>query len=72
MVGDSAAMLFNLSQQRHFPLSQQAKWAIYGNSIRGPWFTGDGGGDLSAYSEPFNGDNKCVSYANKPGYKIPL
>jgi hypothetical protein len=37
----------------------------------GPTFSG-GGGDLSAFSEPFNGDGKCCSYANEPGYRIPL
>jgi hypothetical protein len=65
-------MLFNLSQQRHFPHSQQVEGAIYGGSDLGPFFTGDGGlSELSAYLEPFNGDNKCLSRANKSGYKIP-
>jgi hypothetical protein len=65
-------MLFNLSQQRHFPLSQQAKYAIFGGSDYGPKFAGSIDGELSAYSEPFNGDNKCASHANRAGYKIPL
>ncbi len=27
--------------------------------------------ELSAYTDPFNGDNNCRSWANEPGYKIP-
>jgi hypothetical protein len=65
-------MLFNLSQQRHFPHSQQVKWAIFGASNYGPFFSGDGNSELIAHSEPFNGDNKCASRANESGYKIPL
>ncbi len=26
--------------------------------------------DLAAANEPFNGENKCYSWANNPGYKI--
>jgi hypothetical protein len=57
-------MLFNLSQQRHFPHTQQAPYAIYGGSGYGPCFDGDSGSELSASFEPFNGDNNCESYAN--------
>jgi hypothetical protein len=31
-VGDSAAMLFNLSQKRHFPHKQQTQYAIHSES----------------------------------------
>jgi hypothetical protein len=34
----------------------------------GPVFTG---GELAA-STPFNGENKCTSWANKAGYKIGM
>ncbi len=34
----------------------------------GPRF---GDSELSASYEPFNGDNKCRSYANYKGYRIP-
>jgi hypothetical protein len=65
-------MLFNLSQQRHFPHTQQAEDAIFCGSICGPWFTGGSEVELSACFEPFNGDNNCLSFANHIGYKIPL
>jgi hypothetical protein len=66
-------MLFNLSQQRHFPHSSQAKYAIDCRSYRGPAFSGDGNWyELCACYEPFNGDNKCESRANENGYLIPL
>ena len=38
----------------------------------GPCFSGEGASDLSAMYEPFNGDGKCYSFANKPGYRIPV
>jgi hypothetical protein len=28
--------------------------------------------ELSACREPFNGDGNCRSYANEPGYRIPV
>jgi hypothetical protein len=65
-------MLFNLSQQRHFPHSSQAKWAIGCRSVTGPGFCGDNDWELCAWDEPFNGDNNCFSWANKNGYLIPL
>jgi hypothetical protein len=37
----------------------------------GPCFDGSCCSELSA-NAPFNGDDNCRSYANKPGYKIPL
>ncbi len=38
----------------------------------GPRFTGGSFSDLSAHSEPFNGDGNCYSSANGLGYRIPL
>ena len=38
----------------------------------GPSFIGDSSFELAAYDQPFNGDNKCYSCANAPGYKIPI
>ncbi len=60
-------MLFNLSSQRQFPVKDEGM-AIYCYSGFGPFF---GNYELAAY-EPFNGDNKCESYANESGYKIPM
>ena len=37
----------------------------------GPCFRADGRRELSACYEPFNGNGKCRSYANLPGYGIP-
>ena len=70
-VGDIDAMLFNLSCSRQFPSKQSAK-DIWCRNDYGPHFSGGNGGELSARHEPFNGDNKCHSWANKPGYGIPL
>ena len=63
-------MLFNLSRERCYQNSKQ-KYAIACLSAYGPWFSGDVYAELAAY-EPFNGENKCYSYANCPGYNIPL
>ena len=38
----------------------------------GPCFRGGLPPELGASGEPFNGKNKCFSWANEPGYKIPL
>ena len=39
----------------------------------GPWFDGGGYGcELAAVIEPFNGEGKCRSYENEPGYRIPV
>jgi hypothetical protein len=65
-------MLFNLSKQSHFPNKRTGK-EIYCRRDVGPCFSGGGNGsDLSAYNEPFNGDNKCLSNAKEPGYAIPV
>ena len=45
---------------------------IYCYSYWGPWFGGGNGCELTAYNEPFNGDRNCCSYADKPGYGIPI
>ena len=67
---DSSAFLFNLTHSRHFPSKATGK-DIYCSSSYGPCFSGGRGSELSASNEPFNGDNKCLSNANKPGYNIP-
>ncbi len=42
-------------------------------SILGPCFTGgDNGCELGAFGQPFNHYGYCYSYANKPGYRIPV
>jgi hypothetical protein len=41
-------------------------------SIRGPCFEGKGNSELSAWDEPFNGVGNCRSWANQPGYRIPV
>jgi hypothetical protein len=65
-------MLFNLSKQSHFPNKRTGK-EIYCGSNYGPCFDGGGfGSELSACNEPFNGENKCLSIAKKPGYDIPV
>ena len=63
-------MLFNLSRERCYQNSKEAK-AIYCRSDLGPCFIGYGHHELVAF-EPFNGENKCYSGANCPGYNIPL
>ena len=64
-------MLFNLSKQSHFPNKRTGK-EICCASNYGPCFRGGDGSELSAWSEPFNGDNKCRSNAKHPGYDIPV
>jgi hypothetical protein len=65
-------MLFNLSQQRHFPNKGIKKQIECGPTL-GPCFTGgDGNHDLSARLEPFNGIKKCLSRPKKIGYDIPI
>jgi hypothetical protein len=63
-------MLFNLSSRINFP-SKQTGIDIYCGDIYGPCFSGSDGFELDVYNEPFNGDDKCVSYTNKPSYDIP-
>jgi hypothetical protein len=61
--------LFNLRRSRVFPSTD--KGGIYCGSGWGPTFDSSGiTTELGAYHEPFNGYEKCISYANKPGYKI--
>ena len=39
----------------------------------GPFFSGGNWGELSASNEPFNSDDgNCYSWANQPGYRIPV
>ncbi len=68
---DSSAFLFNLTRSRHFPSKATAE-DIYCSEYYGPCFVGGNGGELAAYTEPFNGKDKCYSGANQPGYNIPL
>ena len=68
---DSSAFLFNLTRSRHFP-SKATGTDIYCDSVFGPYFTGNGASELDAYDEPFNGKGNCRSWANQPGYNIPL
>jgi hypothetical protein len=63
---DSSAFLFNLTRSRHFP-SKATGYDIYCSKNFGPCFSG-GTNELVALSQPFNGKDKCRSYANKPGY----
>ena len=60
-------MLFNLSQQHHFPNTGYGK--INCHSKEGPKY---GYSELSAMNEPFNGDRKCFSGANNDDHKIPI
>ena len=62
-------MLFNLSRERCY--NSKEKYAILYASNLGPCFTGNGATELIAF-EPFNGENRCRSFANNPGYNIPL
>ena len=64
-------MLFNLSKQSHFPNKRTGK-EIYCCNDYGPCFSGGINSELSAYDEPFNGDNNCYSSAKKAGYAIPV
>ena len=63
---DSSAFLFNLTHSRHFP-SKATGTHIYCGKYNGPRFDG-GNSELCAYEEPFNGNNNCISFVNKPGY----
>jgi hypothetical protein len=68
---DSKAFLFNLTRSRHFP-SKATGDDIYCSSYYGPYFSGGESPELGAWDEPFNGKEKCSSWVNHPGYKIPL
>jgi hypothetical protein len=61
-------MLFNLTTHASFPCKDPS-YAIAYDKDRGPTF---GGWELSAFFEPFNKANACVSYKNADGYNIPL
>jgi hypothetical protein len=58
LVGDSDAMLFNLSYKRHFPNYRTGK-EIDCSRYSGPCFRGDDSSELGPANEPFNGDGKC-------------
>jgi hypothetical protein len=63
--------LFNLSSSRQF--TNIGYGGIWCRSNCGPAFGNFGNyGELCAYHEPFNGDGKCYSGANHPGYKIVI
>jgi hypothetical protein len=62
-VGDSDAILFNLSCSRQFP-SKQTGEEIECRGHYGPCFNGDVNSELDALYEPFNGNGKCWSCAN--------
>ncbi len=68
---DSSAFLFNLTRSRHFPSKATGK-DIFCGYLRGPSFFGGYYQELSAFYEPFNGKTNCSSWANQPGYRIPL
>ena len=65
IIGDSDAMLFNLSRQLHFTNTGKGE-EVWCRSQYGPFYGYD---ELSAY-EPFNGDGNCTSCANRDNYKI--
>jgi hypothetical protein len=68
---DSSAFLFNLTRSLHFPSNATGKDIYCGISF-GPYFDGGGSDELAAGGQPFNGKDKCSSWANQPGYNIPL
>jgi hypothetical protein len=63
-------MLFNLTCFRQFPSKKSGK-DIYCSYKVGPSFDGESS-ELSAWDEPMNGEGKCSSCGNKPGYGIPV
>ena len=68
---DNDAILFNLNHQRSFKNKGTGK-EIFNGSDFGPVFRGNAGigSDLGAINEPFNGNGRCYSWVNKPGYGI--
>jgi hypothetical protein len=60
--------LFNLSSSRIFKGSNKAGIVCYTNY--GPVFIADGNYGELGVGEPFNGDYKCWSNANLPGFGI--
>jgi hypothetical protein len=61
--------LFNLSSSRQF--TNTGKGGIHFYSICGPSFSVGNSVELYA-GGPFNGDGKCVSWANRDDYKIVI
>jgi hypothetical protein len=61
--------LFNLSSSHQF--TNTVKGGIFCYSDSGPNFNNGESGELVAW-EPFNGDGKCASRANLPGYNIVI
>jgi hypothetical protein len=62
--------LFNLSSSRQF--TNKGKGGICSHSGCGPKFGANNSEELSAIYEPYNGDGKCRSWANRDGYKIVI
>jgi hypothetical protein len=60
-------MLFNFTTHTSFPCNIPSE-AIYCKKDYGPYF---GSGELSAFYEPFNKEDACISYTNDSGYRIP-
>jgi hypothetical protein len=60
--------LFNLSSSRQFKGIKDVGIYCYTNC--GPLFKADGKNCELGAGEPFNGDNKCGSWANEPGFGI--
>jgi hypothetical protein len=71
-VSDCDAILFNLSCSRQFPSKRKTGKEIECYNDYGPCFNGGGGSELDAWKEPFNGNGKCYSFANKSSYGITL
>ncbi len=67
---DSDSFLFNLSSSRHFP--NTGKGGIRCRTNIGPSFGNADKTDFNAWDDPFNGNNKCASMANCPGFCIGL
>jgi hypothetical protein len=59
--------LFNLSSSRQF--TNTGEGGIWFRSDCGPVFSVGSSVELCA-DEPFNGDGKCTSWPNAPGYNI--
>ncbi len=60
-------MLFNFTTHTSFPCKNPS-WAIWCRKDKGPYF---GYSELSAYYEPFNKEDACLSWTNSSGYSIP-
>ncbi len=65
---DAGAMLFNLTTHTSFPCKDPS-YAISCWKNNGPWFGGFS--ELSAFNEPFNKENACISFTELSGYEIP-